>query len=105
MIQYFSNYLLGSETWQRIELSIIKPLSKDDQSCQRISTICGIILTNGFEISGSSGNSGSLIGVFPKASMMNHDCVGNTRLVPIWPNSNSPKLRILASQHINKGKK
>jgi len=94
---------IETDSWKRIEESIIHPLSENEEDFKKFSFICGAIFTNAFEISGADAKNGALIGIFSEASLMNHHCVGNTRLIPLWTKEKKPKLRILASVDITKG--
>lgn len=73
-LQSHSKDIQESERWQDLEKRIVNPLCKTFPR-DLIIEICGVIATNSFEISENQ------IGVYDLPSMMNHDCVGNTRLV------------------------
>ncbi len=116
-----------SPSWSMICDSVVEPLSRVFNR-ELVQQVCGIILTNAFElesqrglygvlerclmidldlvhpVSGFSPSSGlgrcRLVGLFETASLMNHDCVGNVRIV--IPPSNKV-LKAIASVDIKKG--
>lgn len=90
-----------SQRWANFKSAIVEPLEKlfnvDD-----ISNVIGIICTNSFELI-KPGSSTTQHGLFELASLMNHDCIGNTRLVIDDTPSEGFKLSIYASVSIAKG--
>ena len=89
-----------SERWKDFQQNIISPLKKLGYAEDLISQIVGIICTNSFEL--LQKDSIPQHGLFELASLMNHDCVGNTRLV-IDSSKDGFKMSVFASVPISKG--
>merc|ERR1712059_238290 len=67
----------------------------EEVTTDMVERIVGILLTNCFEVM----SRGSLLfGVFFEPAMMNHDCVGNTRIML----DSNHQMTVLASLHIKK---
>ena len=89
-LESHSEELQLSEQWPELEKRVIEPLSSQFDR-KLVTEICGIVATNSFEIDSGS----ALWGLYDLASMMNHDCVGNTRIVI------GPDMKILAFSSID----
>eukprot|EP00096_Caligus_rogercresseyi_P012366 TRINITY_DN5148_c0_g1_i1.p1 TRINITY_DN5148_c0_g1~~TRINITY_DN5148_c0_g1_i1.p1 ORF type:complete len:543 (-),score=128.12 TRINITY_DN5148_c0_g1_i1:82-1710(-) len=83
----------GGERWKGFENNILGPLRaiKDELEIQEeaeLEKLLGIWITNSFEldrrgmlVSGEKCPGESIQGIYDVPSLMNHDCIGNTRLV------------------------
>lgn len=90
-----------SPRWKDFQSAIIDPLEKQF-NINDISQVIGIICTNSFELIKPQ-TSTTQHGLFELASLMNHDCIGNTRLVIDDTPNEGFKLSIYASVTIAKG--
>ena len=90
--------------WNEYQGKIIDPLMKLNYFDEDlIVKVIGILATNAFEVqSGPTSNKGLQIGMFEIADIMNHDCIGNTRIVMDTTN-NDFKMSVYASVAIPKG--
>ncbi len=70
--------LKASSRWKDMQAKIVAPLQKLDYDQDLISQVVGIICTNSFELL-QPGKGAPQHGLFEMASLMNHDCIGNTR--------------------------
>ncbi len=91
--------ITDSEVWSEVDKSVVEPLSCEYDK-DAIEEVCGVILTNSFQLR-SVGPRLCLVGLFDVASLMNHDCVGNVRLVA----SPDKGMTAYASVDIEKGSK
>ena len=66
--------------WEVVNGKIVQNLKRHWNE-DFIVKICGIIATNCFELISPDGRTGVLVGLYETVSLMNHDCVGNARLV------------------------
>ena len=92
----------GSSWPQHLE-TVVQPildLDLEDVDEAEVKRIVGILLTNSFETAsgGQQMTSSGTIGLFPGPSLMNHDCVANTRVV-----LGGDKMRVIAAVGIRKG--
>ena len=105
-LESHSEELKKSERWKEYKGKIIEPLTALDDAFDEnlIVKLVGILATNTFEIQGNhASNIGLGIGLFELPALMNHDCIGNTRLVMDTSN-NDFKLSVYASVTIPKGR-
>ena len=84
--------------------TVVQPIldqELEDVDETEVKRIVGILLTNSFETvsGGQQMTSSGTIGLFPGPSLMNHDCVANTRVV-LGPDN---KMRVIAAVGIRKG--
>ena len=71
--------LQESSFWKKLLEGVIEPLKKLEFNEDEISQALGIICTNSFELLHKPGKGAPPEGLFEIASLMNHDCIGNTR--------------------------
>ncbi|XP_059097144.1 uncharacterized protein LOC131891555 isoform X2 [Tigriopus californicus] len=83
--------------WNAIRTKVIEVLRQQWEE-SLVEQACGLILTNTFEVM-ISPQEAPLLGIYEEPSLMNHDCVGNTRLVM----SSDLKLTVYASIDIKAG--
>ena len=69
-----------SVMWPEYQKGIVEPLTKMDFDEDLVCQIIGIICTNSFELLQPT-KGAPQHGLFEIASLMNHDCIGNTRYV------------------------
>lgn len=65
--------------WNAIRTKVIEVLRQQWEE-SLVEQACGLILTNTFEVMRSP-QEAPLLGIYEEPSLMNHDCIGNTRLV------------------------
>jgi len=90
-----------SVMWPEYQKGIVEPLTKMDFDEDLVCQIIGIICTNSFELLQPT-KGAPQHGLFETASLMNHDCIGNTRLV-IDETKDGFQMSIYASVQISKG--
>jgi len=86
------------ELWENFEREVIGPvvdLQLEGVDKGMVERLVGIILTNSFEV---VANGCLLFGIFYEPALMNHHCVGNTRLLL----DNGHQMTVVASQAIKK---
>ena len=71
-----------SVMWPEYQKGIVEPLTKMDFDEDLVCQIIGIICTNSFELLQPT-KGAPQHGLFETASLMNHDCIGNTRYVQV----------------------
>ena len=96
--------LEGKSSWTQHLDTVVQPIldqELEDVDETEVKRIVGILLTNSFETvsGGQQMTSSGTIGLFPGPSLMNHDCVANTRVV-LGPDN---KMRVIAAVGIRKG--
>ena len=69
-----------SVMWPEYQKGIVEPLTEMDFDQDLVCQIIGIICTNSFELLQPT-KGAPQHGLFETASLMNHDCIGNTRYV------------------------
>ena len=88
------------QVWKYLDTHVVQPilaLQLEGITADIVERTVGIILTNAFEVMAKGC---LLFGLFFEPAMMNHHCVGNTRLML----DSSNLMTVLASQQIKKGK-
>lgn len=58
-------------------------ISESKEDAELVQHVCGVLDVNSFEVRGAMGLSGMgmrLRGVYPEASLIAHDCIGNVHL-------------------------
>ena len=99
-LESHSEELQKSDRWTDLKKNIIDPLVEiTGEDPEKLIKLVGILSTNSFEL---LSNKTPFTGLFELASLMNHHCIGNTRLVV--DNTNGVfKLSVFASVKIAKG--
>ncbi len=74
------------DMWRIYQVNVVQFLRKvcglaDEFSEEEIHASCGVIDVNAFEIRLPGNKYQQVLGVFPLASMMSHNCVANTQHV------------------------
>ena len=73
--------LKKSERWNDLKKNVIDPIIEiSGESEDKITNLVGILCTNSFELLSHAKGKVPFSGLFELASLMNHDCIGNTRL-------------------------
>ena len=107
-LESHADELQKSDRWKDLKENIIDPLvdtTKEDP--KKITKLVGILITNCHEllsqIKAGAGGKAPFSGLFELASLMNHHCIGNTRLVVDNDGNGTFKLSVYASVAISKG--
>ena len=106
-LESHSEELQKSDRWTDLKKNVIDPLVDiTNENPEKITELVGILSTNSFELLNqmkAEQGKAPFSGLFELASLMNHHCIGNTRLVVDNDSNGIFKLSVYASVAISKG--